>query len=114
MQEHSHYLKRAAKLGPDVERMILIILQQGNGFIDTRKIWGILSFDKKYTAQAINLACQKALARGEHGYRAVQMFLNIQNPPVHSKKASPKTPSKGVGNNKFVRPLSDYAQSIEE
>lgn len=38
MQDHSHYLKRAKKLGPDVERMILILLQQGHGFIDTRKI----------------------------------------------------------------------------
>jgi len=38
MQDDSHYLKRAARLGPEVERLILILLRQGNGFIDTRKI----------------------------------------------------------------------------
>lgn len=114
MQQHSHYLKRAAKLGPDVERMILIILQQGNGFIETRKIWGILSLDKKYTASEINLSCRKAIALGEHGYRAVKTFLNIQNPQIHSEKAFSGTPPKRTGNNKFVRPLSDYAQSFEE
>jgi hypothetical protein len=38
MKDDSLYRKRAAKLGPDVERLIIILLQQGQGFIDTRKI----------------------------------------------------------------------------
>jgi hypothetical protein len=53
LQDGSYYRKRATELGPSVEIVILWLLQQGNGFIDTRKIWGILSLDKKYPALAI-------------------------------------------------------------
>jgi hypothetical protein len=112
MQDDSHYLKRAAKLGPDVERLILILLQQGNGFIDTRKIWGVLSLDKKYSAQQINQACHDALECGEVGYRAVLSFLKLHcnsNPNDLSKtQSNPKVSVK----NKFVRPLSEYQQEL--
>ena len=78
MGEGSFYRERALKLGPDVERMIVILLAQGQGFIDTRKIWGILSLDKKYEKAAINRACRDAIALGEFGYRIVQSLLRLQ------------------------------------
>ncbi|MBI4490517.1 MAG: hypothetical protein HY694_15650 [Deltaproteobacteria bacterium] len=46
LKDDSVYRKRAAKLGPSVEQMVVRLLEQGQGFIDTRKIWGILSLDK--------------------------------------------------------------------
>ena len=112
MQDDSHYLIRASKLGPDVERLILILLQQGNGFIDTRKIWGILSLDKKYSPSQINKACKDALDCGEIGYRVVLTFLKLQSNPGQNghtqdsvQNMSPK--------NKFVRPLSEYQQELD-
>ena len=106
MQDDSHYMKRATKLGPEVERLIMILLQQGNGFIDTRKIWGILSLDKKYSADEINRACRNALECGEFTYRAVLAFLTLQPATGHAVKPVSQ-------NNKFVRPLSLYQEELD-
>jgi len=111
MQDDSHYMKRAQRLGPDVERLILILLQQGNGFIDTRKIWGILSLDKKYDATRINRACRDAIACGEMSYRTVVTFLKLQADPVSTFPEN--SPKKVSTNNKFVRSMSLYEESLE-
>jgi hypothetical protein len=115
MQDDSHYMKRAARLGPEVERLILILLQQGNGFIDTRKIWGILSLDKKYEAPAINKACKDALEIGEYSYRTVMMFLKLQNTgpgPVDRGTEGEKN-QKMSENHKFVRSMDLYQEELE-
>ena len=113
MQTNSHYLKRASKLGPDVERLILILLQQGNGFIDTRKIWGILSLDKKYSPDKINQACKTALDCGEISYRSVLVFLKLQSSVNHSENSKTDLKTKTHTTNKFVRPLSEYQEQLE-
>ena len=110
MGEGSAYRKRARSLGPDVERMILILLGQGQGFIDTRKIWGILSLDKKYDKEAINRACRDAITLGEYGFRIVQSLLRLQaKPPV----ASNEPPQKTNGENKFVRSMQEYEEQLK-
>lgn len=108
MGEGSFYRERALKLGPDVERMIVILLAQGQGFIDTRKIWGILSLDKKYEKAAINRACRDAIALGEFGYRIVQSLLRLQ---VKASSANAE-PAKPMGENKFVRSMKDYEEQL--
>jgi len=110
MQDHSHYLKRAKKLGPDVERMILILLQQGHGFIDTRKIWGILSLDKKYSAEQINRACKDALECEELSYRAVHALIKLQ--PHSSTNVSAKADPNFSKNHKFLRSLTEYQEEL--
>ena len=47
MSNNEHYLVRARKIGPFVEELIKSILLSGNGFVDTRKVWGILSLEKE-------------------------------------------------------------------
>ena len=112
MQDDSHYMKRASKLGPEVERLILILLQQGNGFIDTRKIWGILSLDKKYEADRINRACKDAIGCGEFSYRTVLTFLKLQNESVNEADQNP--PQKvSSNNNKFVHSMSLYREELK-
>jgi ribosome modulation factor len=113
MQDDSHYLKRAARLGPEVERLILILLRQGNGFIDTRKIWGILSLDKKYPAERINRACKDALNCGEFSYRTVRTFLNLQSTAVNETDLKIDQNQRVTSNNKFIRPLSFYQEELE-
>ena len=108
MRDDSHYMKQAAKLGPEVERIILILLQQGNGFIDTRKIWGILSLDKKYEPERINKACKDAMECGEISYRAVLSFLTLQ---PESKAGIDAAIT--ARQNKFIRPLSLYKEELE-
>ena len=105
-------MKLAENLGPEVERLILILLQQGNGFIDTRKIWGILSLDKKYEAHRINRACKDAIECGEFRYRAVLTFLKLQSDAVSN--VDPKSIQKvSPNNNKFVRSMSLYQEELE-
>ena len=112
MQDDSNYMKRASKLGPEVERLILILLQQGNGFIDTRKIWGILSLDKKYSGDRINRACRDAIACGEFSYRTVLTFLKLQSDPVAEvdHKINQKV---SQNNNKFVHSMALYQEELE-
>lgn len=113
MQEDSFYRKRAARVGPDVERLIVILLAQGNGFIDTRKIWGILSLDKKYEACAINRACLQAIELGSFSYRTVVALLRLQSTPMPAPEPQAAVderpaPAKPAFENKFVRPLTVY------
>ena len=61
LQDDTSYRQRARALGPQVDAMIEKILAQGKGFIDLRKVWGILSLDKRYPASRIDGACGRAL-----------------------------------------------------
>ena len=45
-EEQSIYRRKARQIGEWTEKLILAILASQRGFIDTRKVWGILSLDK--------------------------------------------------------------------
>jgi transposase len=107
MKDDSLYRKRAARLGPDVERLIIIILQQGQGFIDTRKIWGILSLDKSYPSDVINRACRDAIEISSYSYRTVRSLCSI------TAKAKEVLPLKRVEKHKFTRSLDEYKKQLE-
>ena len=112
MKDDSQYRRRAQKLGPDVDRMVLALLGQGDGFIDTRKIWGILSFDKTFTPAQINEACRQALELGSLSYRMVKSILKLSSfgPGKTPAAATPGAAADVAPNhNKFVRPMSVYA-----
>ncbi len=118
MQDDSLYRKRARALGPFVDEMILRLLSRGQGFIDTRKIWGILSLDKEYAALQIDAACRRALELDQIGYRAVKGLLElaIAESLVRLPKASgdgAKPASAALQSApKHVRPLSVYQEQL--
>lgn len=107
LKNDSLYRKRAARLGPDVERMIIILLQQGQGFIDTRKIWGILSLDKTHPIDVINRACRDAIAMQSYSYRTVKTLCTLS---VDKKEELPR---KVVEKHAFTRPLDEYQRQLE-
>jgi hypothetical protein len=110
IMEGSYYRKRAAKLGPYVEEIIVRLLMQGNGFIDTRKVWGILALDKKYSADDLNEACQKALSVDAISYRSILTFLQLKAAgQQEDKKEGSASDTK---TSKFVRPLEEYQQLL--
>lgn len=131
MKEGSVYRKRAAAIGPDVESLIMKILAQGQGFIDTRKIWGILSLDKSYSKEAINEACRGALELGSMRYRTVKQLLSLM-PRTKGKPQVPRTGSsmpievsgphsaasaipaetRAEQSHKFVRPFAVYEEQL--
>jgi hypothetical protein len=113
MGEGSFYRKRALRLGPDVERMVMILLAQGQGFIDTRKIWGVLSLDKKYSGEAINRACRDAITLGEFGFRIVQSLLRLQVKEPAAPLAE-RAPLAAISSeNKFVRSMQEYEEQLK-
>ncbi len=111
-REGSYYRKSAAKLGSYVEEVVLRLLRQGNGFIDTRKIWGILALDKKYMAEEINEACKKALSVDACNYRSILALLEMK---VKTQKDS-ETDREGIPGNskgsKFTRPIEEYQELL--
>jgi hypothetical protein len=109
MGEDSFYRKRALKLGPDVERMIIILLQQGQGFIDTRKIWGILSLDKKYSPEKINKACRDAIDLQSYSFRTVESLLRLQS----TSRVEEKFQKKIQKQNKYARSITEYAEQLK-
>ena len=110
IMEGSFYRKRAAKLGPYVEEIIVRLLIQGNGFIDTRKVWGILALDKKYSIEDINEACQKALSVEAISYRSVLKFLQLKAAGQNEEKK--EASKKDTMKSKFVRPIEEYQQLL--
>lgn len=110
--EHSVYRKRARALGGWVEELVIAILGEGNGFIDFRKIWGILSLDKKFSSEIIDQACQIAFEQERLSYRAVKDYAerlsamaDIGNQPEQQKLK--------VSSAKFTRDISQYSNFIQ-
>jgi len=114
LQDDSVYRQRAARLGPSVEQMVVRLLEQGQGFIDTRKIWGILSLDKRYGAERINEACRRALEVGSLSYRTVKHFLEVEEEVAALKQQGDVAlvPSSAKRAPKHVRSLSVYQQQL--
>ena len=110
MQDGSHYRERALRLGPYVEQIIHHMLMQGDGFIDTRKIWGMLSLDKKYTPDEINEGCRRAISVDSYSYRTVLEFLQC-GPEVEDKTTESTDLNKQ--SSKFIRPMDEYKQLLD-
>jgi hypothetical protein len=95
------------------------ILTQGFGFIDTRKVWGILSLDKSYPREQVNKACREALELDSLTYRTVRGLLKIVHTPEtsaspnsdDSQDSDPRTIT-NTREHKFVRPLSVYEDQV--
>lgn len=97
----------ARKVGPAVEAFVTRILHFGDGFIDFRKIWGILSLDKKYSPTEINAACEFALEFEDLSYHTVVRQIEAARVAPIVDEAAPTRPS-----GKFQRSLSEYKQLL--
>lgn len=115
MRDDSLYRSRARKIGPYVEEFVTRILGQGHGFIDTRKIWGILSLDKSFDAARINEACRQALKLDILSYRTVRQLLALL--PTHNEQklihSHPKNTEQSANSHKFARPMLVYEEQLE-
>jgi hypothetical protein len=113
MENGSLYRLSAQKLGPDVDQFVLGLLKQGEGFIDTRKIWGVLSLDKSYPASQINEACKQAIAMNSLSYQLVKSLIKLlpkkAQKNIHETEQTFSKPSA----NKFVRPMSVYEEQLK-
>lgn len=82
MTKDSIYRVHASRLGPDVDALVLTIIQQGHGFIDNKSIWGIIKCESTHPPAAINEACKSALKMGTPFYRSVKTLLRLTPTPT--------------------------------
>lgn len=108
LQDHGHYLKQAQQIGASAERFVGIILARGEGFVDTRSIWGLLTLNKKYNASDIDKACLSALELSQVNLRAVQQLLNVMALPKAKNQTPEEIPVAQTIGGKFARPMSEY------
>lgn len=112
MLDDSIYRRRAAAIGPDVDRFVSRVIARGHGFVDTRKIWGVLSLDKSFPKDRINEACRTAVELDSLSYRVVKSLCKLTDHP-----GSPEDVDRGVpekkNHHKFVRPLTVYEDQLE-
>ena len=118
LEDHGHYLKRAAEIGPDVERFVSCVLARGDGFVDTKIVWGLLTLDKKYSKLDINKVCLSALELSQVNLKTVHQLLTImatpkktQNPIVTAAAASISRAADQKG-GRFARPMSEYKKHL--
>jgi hypothetical protein len=119
LEDHGHYLKSARAVGLDVERFVSVVLARGEGFIDTRIVWGILTLNKTYSDIDVNKACSGALELSQVNMKCVRQLLSLTAVP--KKKHSIGAPSTGddirakhneVKGGKFARPMSEYKSHL--
>ena len=111
LTDHAHYLRRAGDVGPDVERIVQAILLEGEGFVDTRRVWGILSLVKSNSKEAVNEACRKAFELDLISYQTVRSLLKLAPRPPGQKGGATNARSE-TETNKFVRPMSEYTKQL--
>lgn len=112
LQDHGHYLKRAEAIGANVHRFVDIILARGEGFVDTRTVWGLLTLNKKYNNADIDKACLSALELSQVNLRTVRQLLNIMAKPKEKEiQKNDLTTAQAVG-GKFARPMSEYKKHL--
>jgi transposase len=76
-ESNAHYLRRAEAIGPHCLRMIQTLLQKGDGFVDVRIIWGVLTLEKKYPRERIDFGCQTALEVGRLSSRFIERLIRL-------------------------------------
>lgn len=110
IQDGAFYCSRAAQLGPNVKAWVEEVLRQGQGFVDTRKVWGVLSLDKRYEREQIDRACAQTLELGSTSYRMVMKMLDIERALARPSGAA--APTISSGGHKFVRSMTEYQRLL--
>lgn len=113
LQDHGHYLKQALGIGANVERFISIILARGEGFVDTRVVWGLLTLNKKYNNTDIDKACLSALELSQVNLVTVRQLLNIMAKPKEILKPKDNPAKVQAMGGKFARPMSEYKNHLK-
>lgn len=75
-ENNKGYIHQARRIGPHCEALIKALILRGEGFVDTRILWGVLSLEKKkYPADLIDQACGEAYRIGRFSSRYVEKII---------------------------------------
>ena len=111
-EQNQGYLSIARKIGPQAEAFVQATLARGDGFVDTRIIWGLLSLDKKYPKAAIDQAAGIALEMHTLSSRLVERLIKLTLTPAKNG-CGPESQNPVPSSNKFIRPMSVYRAHLE-
>lgn len=115
-ENNLHYLKQAQTIGPNAARFVERVLQQGNGFVDTRRIWGVLSLEKKYSRDAIDWATSVALDMGRLSSRFVEEMIQLHVGKIELPGQLPREVGgkevKSLAPSKFARSMDVYRSQL--
>jgi transposase len=107
---HEGLTAQALKIGPCVAQMVEKILLKGDGFIDYRRIWGILSLIKTYPSDEIDAACEDALLNDSLSYAAVKSYL-VNASSAQALNATEESLTK-TSSSRFQRDITEYSQML--
>lgn len=111
-EQQSLYRSRARAIGLWVEELVVTILAQGDGFVDHRKIWGILSLDKKYPAHIIDQACRLAHDQERWSYQFVKQMAETLSALEDATEDSSQQPFPLTKPTKFTRSIEEYSRKV--
>lgn len=114
IKDGTFYCERAAQIGPNVKSWVEEVLRQGQGFVDTRKVWGVLSLDKRYGREQIDRACGRALELKSTSYRMVIQMLDVAEALGRTAGtcASGIAASQPATSYKYARSLEEYQKLL--
>jgi hypothetical protein len=114
LQDGAFYCQRAARIGPNAKAWVEEVLKQGQGFVDTRRVWGVLSLDKRYEREQIDRACARALELGSTSYRMVMKMLDVSEALGHSSPApAPEiSADRAQVRHKYARSMEEYQKLL--
>jgi hypothetical protein len=110
LNDHGHYIRRAESIGANVARFVQIILARGEGFVDNRIVWGVLTLNKKYSALEVDNACKSAIELSSIHLKTVHSLLRIHGKPqgVAKNKKDNEVDEYKTPGGRFARPMSEY------
>ena len=108
LNDHGHYIKRAESIGENVARFVQIILARGEGFVDNRIVWGVLTLNKKYSDLEIDNACKSAIELSSVHLKTVHSLLRIHGKSKNILKNKKENEEYQTPGGKFARPMSQY------
>lgn len=112
LTDHGHYIEMANRIGEDVSRFVNHVLARGEGFVDFKVVWGILTLDKAYEKSDINKACRSAIELSQVTLAAVRKLLSITATPKPKAKSNQSDEEFKTVNGKFSRPMTEYKSHI--
>jgi hypothetical protein len=86
------------------------ILLKGDGFIDYRRIWGILSLVKSYPSDDIDAACEDALLHDSLSYATVKSYLVNASSALALEATGESLPK--ADSSRFQRDITEYSQML--
>jgi hypothetical protein len=102
---------KAAGLGDRVHELVDLLLRQ-HAIKNLRKVQGILRLGDKYGGRRLDAACERALAFGNHKYRAIKEILEKGLDDLEPASTDGPVTVLSKRGRSFIRPGSYYGGEV--